>query len=379
MNVVPVISCASQANSVLLPRGYRLLAQHRLAVSVEHTQASAVRIAFALGSYIVGASSSQNVAVTTSAPRAGRTGGTCWRPYAGGHRRGWASARRRGPGVKRSASPLGHTVVLVPSDRSDVGLHRGQYCARTVAVHPDGCHSDWRRHRATHRVAGGGPQHRASSVWWCIGQGYHWAVGAVVIVGTAAFAVSFIALRDLMVRVGYSPRIAGLFPVIIDCMVGVATVALVALGDKPARRTRTATAPASAQVKASAPATPASVSSPPRPYSVRADQGRIKCEIRTCGFRTAGRIRTKSACGCGGGLRRTRTGSGGRGCDHEARGSGRVDPPRKCAAGTAPNRIASDMGIHHKTVSKIIGAAEDQRRHLVAVWPSRCPEQRARP
>jgi hypothetical protein len=37
------------------------------------------------------------------------------------------------------------------------------------------------------------------------------------------------------------------------------------------------------------------------------------------------------------------------------------------AEGTAPNRIASDVGIHHKTVSKIIGAAEDHRRHLVAV------------
>jgi Protein of unknown function (DUF2637) len=79
------------------------------------------------------------------------------------------------------------------------------------------------------------------------GRVYHWAVGAVVIVGTAAFAVSFIALRDLMVRIGYSPRIAGLFPVTIDCMVGVATVALVALGDKPARRTRTITASASTQ------------------------------------------------------------------------------------------------------------------------------------
>jgi hypothetical protein len=33
--------------------------------------------------------------------------------------------------------------------------------------------------------------------------------------------------------------------------------------------------------------------------------------------------------------------------------------------GTAPNRIASDMGIHHKTVARIIDAAEDRR--LVAV------------
>jgi hypothetical protein len=37
------------------------------------------------------------------------------------------------------------------------------------------------------------------------------------------------------------------------------------------------------------------------------------------------------------------------------------------AEGAALNRIASDTGIHHKTVSKIIDAAEDHRRQLVAV------------
>ena len=37
------------------------------------------------------------------------------------------------------------------------------------------------------------------------------------------------------------------------------------------------------------------------------------------------------------------------------------------AEGTALNRIASDTGIHHKTVSKIIDAAEKHRRQLVAV------------
>jgi uncharacterized protein (DUF433 family) len=38
------------------------------------------------------------------------------------------------------------------------------------------------------------------------------------------------------------------------------------------------------------------------------------------------------------------------------------------AEGTAPNRIASDLGIHHKTVSRIIDAAEERRQqHLVAV------------
>jgi hypothetical protein len=34
------------------------------------------------------------------------------------------------------------------------------------------------------------------------------------------------------------------------------------------------------------------------------------------------------------------------------------------AEGTALNRIASDTGIHHKTVSKIIDAAENHRHRL---------------
>ena len=40
------------------------------------------------------------------------------------------------------------------------------------------------------------------------------------------------------------------------------------------------------------------------------------------------------------------------------------------AKGTALNRIASDMGIHHKTVSKIIDAAEDHQQRD----SSRCDE-----
>jgi hypothetical protein len=57
-----------------------------------------------------------------------------------------------------------------------------------------------------------------------------------------AFAVSFIALRDLMQVIGYSPAIAWIFPAIIDTTVAVSTMMLVALGDKPARRLRGASA-----------------------------------------------------------------------------------------------------------------------------------------
>ena len=62
--------------------------------------------------------------------------------------------------------------------------------------------------------------------------------------------MSFIALRDLMLAIGYTSATAWAFPAIIDTAVAVATVMLVALGDKPARRTRTATMPASAQTPA---------------------------------------------------------------------------------------------------------------------------------
>jgi hypothetical protein len=70
---------------------------------------------------------------------------------------------------------------------------------------------------------------------------YRWAVSAVAAIGVGAFAVSFLALRDLMRVIGYSSATAWIFPAIIDTAVAVSTMMLVALGDKPARRTRTVT------------------------------------------------------------------------------------------------------------------------------------------
>jgi Protein of unknown function (DUF2637) len=67
---------------------------------------------------------------------------------------------------------------------------------------------------------------------------YCWAVSAVAAIGAGVFAVSFLALRDLMQVIGYSSATAWMFPAIIDTAVAVSTLMLVALGDKPARRTR---------------------------------------------------------------------------------------------------------------------------------------------
>ena len=72
------------------------------------------------------------------------------------------------------------------------------------------------------------------------GRVYYWAVSATGLIGFGAFAVSFLALRDLMRAIGYSAATAWVFPAIIDTAVAVATVMLVALGDKPARRSSTA-------------------------------------------------------------------------------------------------------------------------------------------
>jgi hypothetical protein len=71
------------------------------------------------------------------------------------------------------------------------------------------------------------------------GRVYFWAVSAVAAIGAGAFAMSFLALRDLMRAIGYTSATAWAFPAIIDTAVAVATVMLVALGDKPARRSRT--------------------------------------------------------------------------------------------------------------------------------------------
>jgi hypothetical protein len=44
------------------------------------------------------------------------------------------------------------------------------------------------------------------------GRVYRWAIAAVAVIGAGAFAVSFLALRDLMRAIGYSSATAWIFP-----------------------------------------------------------------------------------------------------------------------------------------------------------------------
>ena len=101
------------------------------------------------------------------------------------------------------------------------------------------------------------------------GRVYCWAVGAVAAIGVGAFALSFLALRDLMRAIGYSSATAWIFPALIDTAVAVSTLMLVALGDKPARRARTATTSSGAQIPTTGPL------HQPAPQSAKAHNRRL--------------------------------------------------------------------------------------------------------
>jgi hypothetical protein len=110
------------------------------------------------------------------------------------------------------------------------------------------------------------------------GRVYRWAVTAVAVIGAGAFSVSFLALRNLMQAIGYSTATAWIFPAIIDTAVAVSTMMLVALGDKPVRRTtRVSTQIATAQRSAQTPVQSAKAEvTPIAPTSGRARKAQAK-------------------------------------------------------------------------------------------------------
>ena len=110
------------------------------------------------------------------------------------------------------------------------------------------------------------------------GRVYRWAIAAVAVIGAGAFMLSFRALRDLLIQTGTPPAWAWLFPVIIDTTIGVSTMMLVALGDKPARLApRVSTQTTTAQRAAPIPVQIAKVEATPfAPTSGRAQTAQAK-------------------------------------------------------------------------------------------------------
>lgn len=191
---------------------------------------------------------------------------------------------------------------------------------------------------------------------------YRWAVAAVAAIGIGAFALSLIALRDLMQTIGYSPATAWIFPAIIDTAVAVATLMLVALGDKPARRTRTgsrqdAVHTATSAGKAPVPAPPRRAAGAPTTRTAPAPR------LRTA---HAPALQAVPAAGAG-----PDTSAVARALVDAGATTKSVDQVAEVLAahvdGAAITRIAANTGMHHKTVRTIINAATEHRQLATVV------------
>jgi hypothetical protein len=187
---------------------------------------------------------------------------------------------------------------------------------------------------------------------------YRGAVAATGALAAGAFILSFVALRDLAVIAGVRPGLAPVLPLVIDLAIGVATLALVAIGDKPVRRARNATRSAGATA---APSAITAISKRDAPTATPATAAMTDCENATASA-------TESAV------------------------PSADDPNRELAAeliaekatrqsvetvaailaaheqGDPLNRIAKQVDVHHTAVSRIVGAAATHRqRELAAV------------
>lgn len=168
------------------------------------------------------------------------------------------------------------------------------------------------------------------------GATYRAAVAATGALAAGAFVLSFVALRDLAVMAGVAPGLAMVLPLVIDLAVGVATVALVAVGDKPVARCTDATirptvgtppAPASGAGLVGKPAVPARAdAAPTRSAGATIDAASRAAELVAAKL-TRQPVETVQAI-----------------LEAGDRGS-------------ALNRIAADLGVHHSAVRRVLDAA----------------------
>jgi hypothetical protein len=182
------------------------------------------------------------------------------------------------------------------------------------------------------------------------------AVAATGALAAGAFILSFVALRDLAVIAGIRPGLAPVLPLVIDLAIGVATLAIVAIGDKPARHTRNATHSAGATAapsvitatsKRDAPtATPASVAMADRDNATTSDKQSAIPSADDPNRELAATLIAEKV---------TRK---------------PVEVVARILAahnsGDPLNRIAKTVGVHHSAVSRIIGAAAAHRQRTLA-------------
>lgn len=173
---------------------------------------------------------------------------------------------------------------------------------------------------------------------------YRASVAATGIVAVGAFILSFVALRELAVTAGIRPALAPVLPLVIDLAIGVATLALVAIGDKPARRARTATrcAPTAAAIGA----TP----NPAPTIATTATTATISGDITAPSGTVSANIRVDD---------QTRNLAVALVAEKVTRQPVETVVRILAAhdAGDPLNRIAKNMGVHHSAVARVIEAA----------------------
>ncbi|OBB07099.1 hypothetical protein A5668_01415 [Mycolicibacterium fortuitum] len=182
---------------------------------------------------------------------------------------------------------------------------------------------------------------------------YRAAVAATAVLAVGAFILSFVALRDLAIIAGIRPGLAPVLPLVIDLAIGVATLALVAIGDKPARRARN-------PVRGMA-----------SPATTTATPNRATATEKRTLVTTATRNDTPAAAS-----------AASPSADDAARELAAELVAEKVTrhpiavveriiaahdAGDPPNRIAKNSGVHHSTVSRVVDAATARRQRALAI------------
>ncbi len=199
------------------------------------------------------------------------------------------------------------------------------------------------------------------------GRVYRAAVAATTGLALGAFLLSFVALRDLAVLAHIPRPLAFVLPLVIDLAIGVATLALVAVGDKPTRRvtpraatsqvskppaTSNAPRPTSSTAPSTAPPAPRSTSpdatNAPRPAPSTASQGSPDAAVPAPELlHLAERIVSNGS---------TR---------QDVRVVARILAMSETEG--RKNVIADKLGVHHSTVSKVLEAAKHERRAALSL------------
>lgn len=184
------------------------------------------------------------------------------------------------------------------------------------------------------------------------GHTYRVALAATAALALGAFLLSFVALRDLAVIAGIRPELAPVLPLVIDLAVGVATLALVAVGDKPARRSRNAPRGADAVAPFTARSASPNRGRPTAPSASQVAVERPGTAMRNAqGAAVGAEESTRDLAAELVAMKVTRQ---------------PVDVVMQILAahhaGDPPNRIAKSMGVHHSAVSRVIEASAVRRQ-----------------